>query len=73
MEEEAVTAATESSQTDGGQSAAKEAAQLAASEAAKAKDAKLPVERKRSRNLSAVSYTHLTRRKTRKKTFKCRF
>jgi len=52
MEEEAVTAATESSQTDGGQSAAKEAAQLAASEAAKAKDAKLPVERKRSRNLS---------------------
>jgi ribose-phosphate pyrophosphokinase len=52
MEEEAVTAATESNQADGGQSAAKEAAQFTASEAAKAKDAKLPAERKRSRNLS---------------------
>jgi ribose-phosphate pyrophosphokinase len=52
MEEEAVTAAPESNQQESGQSVAKEAAQFAAAEVVKAKDVKLPVERKRSRNLS---------------------
>jgi ribose-phosphate pyrophosphokinase len=45
-----VTALTEENQQDGGQAAAKEAAQLTA-EAAKAKEGKLPAERKRSRSL----------------------
>ena len=53
MEAGSVTVTAEETNREGGQSAAKEAAQFAAAEAAaKAKEAKPPTERKRSRNLS---------------------